>query len=219
MTENQTSPFAARLSEIAEKFGETVKAAEFSYFFKSRKTKDKEGKEVIIPARDAITLVAPVPSFAGLIEIINKGGAGAALLQDAAEEVVFNFIKENLLDSEGFDPLTFDLSRADWDAIASAPREDGRKGISKERWNEFKDDYVAVMVQVSGRTTAQVETAAKFFVAKLQPVKFDKNKLSKLQELLSVYASNSANPDVQIVEFLTAKLDEFLNLDDADILG
>lgn len=205
--------------KISAAFGEFAKAEQFKFTFKSRKVTDASGNTQVIPAAAPVEMVAPVPTLAGLIEILNQGGAGATFLLEVAADAVFDYTKSILSD---INPADYDPLKLSWETIASAPREDGRKGISKERWAEFKEDYCAVMAQVSGLSAAQIENAAKFFVAKLAPVKSNKPRLLRLQELLGLYLSNSANADIQICEYLAARIDEYLKLEDApteDVLG
>ncbi len=209
-------------TKIVEVFGDLARAESCKFSFKSRKATDAAGNQIVIPAAPAIEMVLPVPTLAGLIEILNQGGAGASLLQEVAADAVFDFVKSNLIGTDGFNTTDYDPAKLSWEAIASAPREDGRRGISKERWAEFKEDYCAVMAQVSGASAVQIENAAKFFVAKLAPVKSHKQRLQRLGDLLGVYLQNSANADVQICEFLAARIAEYLAMEDApveDVLG
>jgi len=210
------------IDKIVEVFGETASATVSTYNFKSRKVTNPDGSTTVIPARAPVNLTMPVPTLAGLIEIINAGGAGATLLLDVAADAVYDFAKANLLDLESFNPEDYDPALLAWNAIATAPREDGRRGISKERWTEFKEDYCAVMLQVSGLSKVQVENAAKFFVQKLAPVRTMPARLERLRELLGVYMQNSANADSQVCEYLLNKIEEFLNAEEApveDVLG
>jgi hypothetical protein len=196
--------------KVSEVFREgTVQVEEFAYSFRASKKKNEDGSVTEVPARPTVTVYAPVPTLAGLTDIINRGGKGLALILELAADVIYNNVKERVQDTS-FDPETLDLATLDFESIAAIPREDGRKGIDKDRWEAFKKDYIQVMVTNVGLPSGKVETAAKLFVAKLAPVALNPKMLEKLQEYLAVYTEKSADPDMGIVELLNSKLKEFM---------
>ena len=58
-------------TKIVEVFGDLARAESCKFSFKSRKATDASGNQIVIPAAPAIEMVLPVPTLAGLIEILN----------------------------------------------------------------------------------------------------------------------------------------------------
>jgi len=188
------------------------------YFFK--KVVDKETKEEF--KRPTVELELAVPSVEGLVKIITEGGKGLELLLDAAAEVIISAARTIVNDKEDVSQETFPFDKISWEYIANLPKAERRGGgISKETWEAFSDDYVAVMPSVTGKTAEQVGNAAKILMNKFNLVKTNKPVLKLLKEQLAIYTNSSPNAETyqECIEFLLNKADALLQMDEAQLLA
>ena len=92
---------------------------------------------------------------------------------------------------------------------------------SKEQWEDFAKDYVAIMPGVTGKKPEQIANASKILLNKFQQVKTNKPVLALLKEQLGIYANSSPNAEQysDCISFLVEKADNFLSMDDAQLLA
>lgn len=204
--------------DIQANFNNLVDNKEVKFNF--RKVVDKETG--IESKRDPLTLSLQVPSVEGLIAIIQAGGKQLELLQEAAAQIVVDRARELISEDEAVTPESFKYSELAWEVIANLPAAT-RKGsaISKETWEEFAADYIAVMPTAAGKTMQQVTNAAAVFVGKFAKAKGNKPVITKLVEQLAIYISNSQNADqfAEVTAYLTKRAEALLAADDVDALA
>lgn len=201
-------------ASIQANFDDTVDVKTFKFSFRE----DKEaGKK-----RPAVTLEAPVPSVEGIIAILQKGGAGLLLLQEAVADVVATRLRELVNENEAFSQATFDLSQVSWETIANLPKAERRGGgIQKEVWEAFAEDYIKKMPAITGKSIDQVTNATKLYLNKFQTIKMVKSMLVALKEQLGIYATgvDTAEQYQECVTFLVEKADKFINMDEQSLLS
>ena len=171
--------------------------------------------------RQAVKLIVGVPSVEGIVQILETGGKGLELLQDALYDTIQAALRTYVADTETASQDTIDLSKFSWDAIANQPREDRRSAtISEESWKGFAADYLAVMPSVSGKTAQQVGNAIEVYLKKLVQVKTNKPILNALQVQLGLYVENSPNASEyeDVLEFLLRRIENYLKADDVEAL-
>jgi len=187
----------------------------FKYKFNFRE--DKLGNR-----RPSVELSFPVPaSVEAILEIIEAGGKGLELLQESVRNTVLNHVRQVVSENETISQDTLPLEKISWEFIANiTPKERTGGGISKETWEAFAEDYIAVMPAIAQKTTEQVTNAAKIFLAKFSgSVKTNKPIIAKLSEQLALYASTpNAESFADCVEFLAEKADRLLNMTDEDLM-
>lgn len=200
--------------EVQANFDNKVDTKNVKFHFK----KDQLGNK-----RDMVELdKLPVPSVEGIVEILQAGGKQLELLLSAVAEVVIAQARSILNDNETMTAATFPLEQLSWEAIASMPEAEKRgRGIPKELWEQFANDYITVMPALTGKTAEQVGNAAKLFINKFQAVKTNKQVLGYLQEQLAIYISNSSNAEefADCVKFLNDKAETLLAADDSALLN
>ena len=154
----------------------------------------------------------PVPSVEGIIAILKTGGKALDLLLEAVQEVVVSRARDVINDIETVTTENFDYKQVDWNTIANLEKEDRRSGISKETWDDFAGDYVAVMPAVSGTTKEQAANAAKIFAGKFASIKSKKDVIAKLKLRLAVYAEHSpkAAEFAECIDFLLKRADKLI---------
>ena len=201
-------------SNIQANYDKTVDIKDFKFNFK----RDKE----LGTQRPAVELKLPVPSIEGIIEILQTGGKGLELLQDAVADIIATQARSIINEKEDISQDNFPLTQITWEFIASMPPKERRGGgISKEVWEDFAKDYVEVMPAVTGKTSEQVGNAAKIFLNKFAAIKTNKPALRLLKDQLALYITNSTNAEtfVECVDFLNNKADTLLNMSEADLLA
>lgn len=203
--------------EIKANFNNKVDIKETKFHF--RKIKDEaSGVET---KRPTVNIPIPTPSVEGLISIIEAGGKGLELLLDAAYEVVVDQAREFINANESADEANFPYANLSWEYIANLPKAERRGGgISKEVWEEFVKDYIAIMPGVTSKPKESCELAAKVFFTKFRDVKTDKKVLSLLKNYLALYINSTPNAEqfADCVEFLDKKATALLQTDSSALL-
>jgi len=201
------------MTDIQANYDKTVDSRAFKFNFK----KDEFGNK-----RASVELDLPILSVEGLISVIEAGGKGLELLLEAAADVVAAQARTLVNEKEDISQDNFPMEKITWDFIAHMPKAERRGGgISKEVWEAFAADYVAVMPAVTGKTIEQITNAAKILANKFSAVKTQKPVLSLLKSQLGLYVSNSPNAETysECAEFLLEKAEKLLNMTDEDLLA
>lgn len=193
-----------------------VRTEKFEFRFK----KDKLGNK-----RANLDLEVPVPNVTGIISIIEGGGKGLQLLEDAVSDTVRQAIASWVADTDAdkASQATLPLANFTWDAIANQDKKDRRSAtISEESWTAFGQDYVGVMKRVQpSKTDEMLNNAVKVFLAKFAMFKTDKATLNKMKQQLAIYMENteSGEDHAEILELLTRRLENYLAADDVAALA
>lgn len=191
-----------------------------------RTVKDKEtGTET---KRESIKLHFPVPSIADVLELIEAGSAEGAsevaknnlqLLQDAMFNVVYDVAVSLSKENTSLTSANFPMDELSWEKIANAPEAERKsRGISKEEWADFAEDYMASMPAITGKDEARIQRAVAVLINKFGPIKSDKKSIAVLRDQLAVYAESApqAANYFKVVEFLLKKADALI---EAEVLG
>lgn len=207
---------------ITPAFDKTVDSKDFKFRFK----KDKLGNQ-----RANVEIKGFVPSVEGIVAILEKGGKGLELLQDAMYDVVRAQLASDVADDEKFTQASYDsatikigdvdLPKYSWEAIANQPREDRRaSSIPEELWKAFAEDYIAIMPGVTNKSVEAVTNATIVYLKKFSLVKTDKDVLNKLKQQLALYMEHSQNAEQfqEILDLLLRKADVYLAADDIETL-
>lgn len=180
--------------------------------------KDKLGNK-----RADVNVVLPVPTVDGILEALKNEKQRQFLLDIIADQV--RSAAKDQVDNES-KPVNkqdeLDLDKLTLAALAEVPASERRgRGIPKETWEAFSEDYIAIMPAATNKTSEQVAYAAKLFVARLQPCKTNKPILNRLKEQLDMWLITSARAEefTEIYEFLDNKIAEFLAITDEQLLA
>lgn len=196
---------------------------------KFRFNKDDLGNQ-----RPAVTLQVPVPSYNGLVNILNnaetpQGKKAFELLQQAAADVIVSELRSYVADNANAAQDTIPWDKFTFEAISQIPQ--GIRGVSaiaKELWEKFAKAYVAAMPALTN-TTAEVAAArVGVLVQKFRPLTGNPERKKIIENLMATLAVfvNSNTPGLDefepILEFLSKKADELKAEDTivtADALG
>lgn len=194
----------------------TVFMVENSFHFK----KDDLGNK-----RPTLKLSYPVPTLEGVIKALEDDKQRQYVLDILAAEV-YKAVRSQLTNDDGAPAVNtqeeLDLSKLTLEYLANVPAAERRGGgISKETWEAFGKDYLAVMPAVQGKTAEQVSNAVKIFLAKFQPIKTNKQILKVMREYLALWASNTQNLEefADCYEFLDKKVETLLAADETALLA
>lgn len=180
-------------------------------------------KDALGNKRPTVELTLPVPSVEGIASILTKENNKAELdlLREAIEEVIFNQARTIVNENKDISNATFPKESVLWAFIANMEKAERRGGgISQEVWDAFKDDYIAAMPALTGKTIEQVTKAALLLSAKLVNVKTNKPVIQVLKAQLAIYANGAAKAEEyqEVIEFLDTKADKLLAVDDSALL-
>lgn len=215
-------------SSVTEANPGTATSQEFSFFFRTDKVRDDEGKVIGTGRKHPdVKAVLPVPTYAQLAEMLNAGGKEAALILEgvislidtAARSQINDFRETQGLDKD-FTPTAFNLDKLSLTAIANTPRsERGGPAISDEDWTAFLEDYSHTMVQVVGYEEKKVKLHVTHFKVQLRRVKNDKASVQKLLDLLNVWASKTENLEDHQACFqdLEKRANKYLKAEDKNV--
>lgn len=205
---------------------------ESSINFRTVKTevKDQETGEVTKQEtkRESIKLHVPVPSWEAVIAVIEAGLAENAsevaknnlqLVADSLFNTVYEVAVSLAKENTSLTSANFPMNELDWEAIANAPEAERKsRGISKEEWADFAEDYLASMPQITGKDAERIKRAVAMFINKFGPIKSDKKSVTVLRDQLVVYAEQApqASNYFKVVEFLLKKADALI---EAEVVG
>jgi len=200
---------------------------ESSINFRTVKTKEEDGS-VTETKRDSIKLHIPVPSIADIMEIIDAAQQDGAsdvaknnlqLIQDALFNVVYEQAVSLAKENASLTGANFPFEELDWEKIANAPEAERKsRGITKEEWADFADDYISSMPSITGKEETRIQRAAAVFLLKFAPIKSDKKSIAVLRDQLVVYAESApqAANYYKVIEFLLKKADALI---EAEVIG
>lgn len=192
----------------------------FEKKFTFREIEDEATKEKT--RRAPVTLEVPVPTYNGLLAALEDEKQQAYIL-DLLRDAIVEAAKEQINDAKA--PVNtqeaLDISKLTLAYLANEPKAvRAGRGISKETWEEFNKDYLAIMPAALNKTEDKVKAQLDLLDSRLQKVKLNKPVLKQLQQYIAVYATTSQRLDDvgDVVLFLDKKCDEFLALTDEALL-
>lgn len=198
----------------------TVKSEEFN---------PETGEKIKVETkRESVKLHVPVPDYISILAIIEEGTAEGAteiaknnlqLLNDALFNVVYDVAVSLAKENTSLTSANFPLDELDWEKIANAPEAERKsRGIAKEEWADFAEDYLASMPAITGKDEERVKRAVAMFINKFTPIKSDKASIGVLRDQLVVYAESAPNAAnyFKVIEFLLKKADSLM---EAEVVG
>lgn len=196
---------------------------------KTEETNPETGEKVKVETkRESVKLHIPVPDYAAIISLIEEGTAEGAseiaknnlqLLNDALFNTVYEVAVSLAKENTSLTSANFPMDELDWEKIANAPEAERKsRGIAKEEWADFAEDYLASMPAITGKDEERVKRAVAMFINKFAPIKSDKQSIGVLRDQLVVYAESAPNASnyFKVIEFLLKKADALM---EAEVVG
>lgn len=200
---NHTAETAGAIAEIHNP-KPLLTTKEMKFGFRTIKDKDS-GTE---SKRPNVEIKIDIPSFDGIVKILQNGGKQLELLHSVIEQTFSDYIKELLSEDESITTENFPFDKVSWEAIANMPETERKgRGIPKELWEEFIKDYLEIMPAATGKPIENVKAQAALLAAKLTPIK-SAEKVRKeriitgIQNFLAIYMSASAKAE-QFMDCIT----------------
>jgi hypothetical protein len=137
------------------------------------------------------------------------------LLIEAANDIIDEAVRRQLDEQPNYKEVDINLidrSKLTWEYLAHMPRSERVSNtISEETWEEFKKDYVKVMVPVTGKPEQVVHNAAKIIAAEFKPVRDNRDKLAVLETYLDTWFANTerAADFASLYERLSKKVKDY----------
>lgn len=198
---------------------------EASINFRTVKSVDADTGEAVETKRDSLKLSLPIPSWAQVIQIIEAGTAEGAdvvavnnlqLVQDALQAVIYDQAVSIAKENTSLTSANFPYEEIDWEKIANAPEAERKsRGITKEEWADFAEDYLASMPAITGKDEERIRRAVAVLINKFAPIKADKSSIAIVRDQLVVYAEKASNAGnfLKVIEFLLKKADALIEAD------
>lgn len=178
-------------------------AQTYKFNFKSRRITDENGNEIgRTKKQPSLTVDLPIPSTDEVITMLQAGGAEAVLLMTQIGDTIYQAARgqfDEVIEQFGDDDskeVTADMLNYDQLSISYLanlpPSSRGVQAISDEEWQAFFEDYLAVMVAVTGKTEDRIKNHINLF-KKPQKAKANKEVLKVLVDQLDIYLASSGN--------------------------
>lgn len=229
MTETQTQTQNIAPVAAAVAFALQTKPVATTITFRSVRVKDEAGNSVLdaegkptYTSREKIDVTLAVPTRQGIVDLLFAAadeGVSEEVLKAAnlVDEVVSAFLFEQAQElakqNTSLTTSNFPISEIDWIKIANAPEAERKsRGISKETWAEFAEDYISNMPEITGKDVERVKKAAGTFILKFANIAANKEAIRLLQAQLAVYLEKapSAQNYIDVLEYLNKKAETLL---------
>ncbi len=190
--------------------------------FRTVKTKDEVTGEATETKRESIKLHIPVPSVQDILDIIDAASQENAsdvaknnlqLITDSLFATVYDQAVSIAKENASLTSANFPFEELDWEKIANAPEAERKsRGISKEEWADFAEDYLASMPAITSKSEDRVKRAVGVLLLKFAPIKSDKKSIAVVRDQLVVYAEQAPNAAnyYKVIEFLLKKADAMI---------
>lgn len=177
---------------------------DFKFNFKSRKITDESGKEIgRTKKQDSVIATLAVPTVDEITLWLSQEDSPVAKLirdninriiyseaRDQFDEIIESFADD---DSKVITAGHLDHSKLTLEYIASLPPSTrGGSALTEDDFNLFFDDYLAVMMRVTGKEERRIVGHLNLF-KRPQKARANKEALALLVEHLDIYMSSSAN--------------------------
>lgn len=220
------APFTMKVKRLNEEKKEVDVQETFTIdpkWYSSDRVKFTFKEDKIGNKRPSFELVLPMPTVDGVVAMLSDEKQTALLLDLLADEVKR---QARLQVGDEQNPVNeqsaLDLAKLTMKYMSEMPKSERRGGgISKEVWEAFAADYIAIMPAITGKNADAVGNAAKLLLAKFQPVKTNKKVIAFLKTQLGLYFTNTASPEdyAECFKFLDEKADALLAADEASLLA
>lgn len=202
-----------------------VPGKEFKWFFKAENLKDENGEPTGVKGRKHPDVVAtlPVPSFEEAVEKALANEKVKKLFTELIEDLIFQggrsqinaFLEAN---PEGtFTASNFNLDKLTIEFLSTIDKKSrGLWSPDAEDMKAFIEDYKTTMTTTVGYDAKKVGIHCKNFEKGLLKIKGDKAILTKLKDIMVLYAANSTNMEENqpTYDWLQARIERWLKVEE-----
>lgn len=177
--------------------------------------------------RPTVSVEMDLPTSTDVVDLIQGEDAKVrSMLVEAVQSIVYNHVRGYVNDNTEFDQATLEALETDGktslEHIAHIPKAD-RNVLSKDDLEQFAQDYIEYMPEITGKEVERVQAAAGLFVERFKRAAGDNNVLKVLQEQLSAFVEGAPDEVVErnerVINWASGKLEELLSVKiTADVL-
>lgn len=170
--------------------------------------------------RPTVAVEYDAPTAEGIVELLHSDDQKVvSLITDTVQDLLKNHIRSFVDNDLDFDQSSLDKlveeGKVSIPFIAHIPKAD-RNVLSKEDLEQFAQDYIAVMPELTGKEEARVKAAATLFVERFKRAAGDNDVLKVLQDQLSIFVEGAPEEVVErnerVITWASNKLDELLSI-------
>ena len=170
--------------------------------------------------RPTLSVEYDAPDTNGIIDLLQSEDQRViGMIVDSVQNIVQNHIRSYVdndleFDQERLEKLV-EEGKVSVSHIAHIPRAD-RSVLSKDDLEQFAQDYIAVMPEITGKDITRVQAAATLFVERFKRAAGDNQVLEVLKEQLGVFVEGAPDDVVdsneRVIIWANNKLDELLSI-------
>lgn len=168
--------------------------------------------------RPTVSVEYDAPNAEGIVALLQGDDPKVTeMIVDNVQGILQNHIRSYVdqdLDfgQEQLDALV-EQGKVSLEYVAHIPKAD-RNVLSKEDLEQFAQDYIAVMPELTGKEPERVQAAATLFVERFKRAAGDNNVLNILRQQLDVFVDGAGEEVLQrnerVITWAAGKLDELL---------
>lgn len=204
---------------------------EVTFYFKTPRKDPATGKVPEDPetgqpqkARPPLKLTLPIPTYEAIADmLLGDNEKHKNFIVNTFADLIKAKVRLQVNDSEAPVKRQEDLRLDELSLIALAeeePVERAGRGISKETWADFEEDYIAVMGPLTARSEEKIKGAAKLLSGKFYQVRTNKKIIEFLEGQLDQWYQNTPNAtefgDLYI--YLNKKAADYKNMGEQALL-
>ncbi len=204
------------------------------FHFRKEKVKDEEGKEIgEVKKHPSVTIPLPIPTKDEVLAIMTAPSEGEGnraaeqkFILDLVMDAYYGQAREQInayRDSNKDATVTADIidySKLTILALATMPAGERGNKISDEDLKAFLEDYAAIMPAALQKSADKIKAQASLLEKGLRTVKSDKKVLEVMNNVLTVWAANTANLEEHqaVYDMFAARLKKWLTAEPANIM-
>jgi hypothetical protein len=230
-----SSPVQSPSLIVNEKLGGNIGNAprvqdqEVTFYFKAPRKVDGKVPEdpdtgQPMKARPPLKLTLPMPTWEAIVDMLmGDNETHKKFIVSTFGDLIKDKVRQQVNDDNSPVKRQEDLRLDGLTLIALAeeePTERAGRGIPKETWAAFEEDYINVMIPLTGRSEDKIKGAAKFLSGRLYQVKTNKKIVEFLAGQLDEWyqATPSREEFSDLYTYLVKKADDYKNMGEEALL-
>lgn len=170
--------------------------------------------------RPTVSVEYPAPDADGIKALLDSDDPKVVnLVTETVQDLLKNHIRSYVDNDLDFDQEKLDKlieeGKISIPHIAHIPKAD-RNVLSKDDLEQFAQDYIEIMPELTGKDEARVKAAATLFVERFKRAAGDNDVLKVLQDQLSTFVEGAPEDVVErnerVITWASNKLDELLSI-------
>jgi hypothetical protein len=170
--------------------------------------------------RPTVSVEYTAPTADGIVELLQSDDDKVRnMIVDNVQSIIKDHIRSYVDEDLDFDQEKLDAiaeqGKVTLEHIAHIPKAD-RNTLTKDDLEQFAQDYISVMPEITGKDQARVQAAANLFVERFKRAAGDNQVLEVLKSQLETFVDNAPDEMVEnnerVITWASNKLDELLSI-------